>query len=336
MTEPRGPEDDPTVIFGADAAGAGEPARGGGEPSVAGADPTRVQPAAGGGGGGAPLPPPGLGGGGYGDGPGPNGAGRDARQRALLAAAGVLAIAIIVVVVLLATHSNGSTTASGSSTTAAPSTTVAATTTTAAPSTTSTLPATTTTTTTVPPPATTVAPTPQAALNAIAATLGPTYAVSPIAGQDKSMFAAIDHPAAQSGGGSTVVVDVYQYLNGAWQPQASVPLGADGSTGLLLPASQHATPITVTALTGSADPDYAVTTASASALITTIVSDQTGKWRAVPFQAPSGTVIGVPDAIVRQTTIAATFNSCTPTCATGGAKQVTFAYKGGTFVPLAG
>jgi hypothetical protein len=177
---------------------------------------------------------------------------------------------------------------------------------------------------------------PQQALDAIVDDLGPTYAVSPIAGQDRSMYVAVDHPAAQPGGGSLVVVDIYQYLKGAWQAQASVPLGTDAGTGILLPADQDTTPITLSAITGSALPDYVVTTASASSLISTIVSDQTGRWRAVPFRTPGGIALGVPDAVIRPTTITATFDSCTPTCANGTDQQVTFAYRAGTFVPLPG
>ncbi len=257
--------------------------------------------------------------------------------------AGVVLAAIGVVVALL-TMTRSSNIASTAGGAAAPR---GASSRPSAPGTTSTAASTTVPATTVPgttvPAATAVpgataspVPTPQQALNAIVTTLGPTYAVSPIAGQDKSMFVAIDHPAAQAGGGSTIVVDIYQYVGARWLPQASVPLGADGSTGLLLPARQDTTPITVVAVTGSAEPDYAVTTASASSLITTIVSDQTGKWQAVPFDAPTGTVTGVPDATLQQSTITATFNSCTPTCATGASRRVTFTYQGGVFVPLAG
>jgi hypothetical protein len=176
------------------------------------------------------------------------------------------------------------------------------------------------------------APSPTRALEALVATFGPAHAVSPFAGQGHRQLVAVDREAPAAAGGSQVIVGVYAWDGTALQSQASVPLGQDGTTGLLLPASEGETPITVVELTGSAEPDFAVTTASAGADIITIVSDQTGTWRAVPFDTPSGPALGVPSAVISGRTVRATFDSCTPTCAQGGAQTVTFAYQGGSFV----
>lgn len=295
---------------------------------------TRVMPAAPGSGGGElppGLPPTG--------GRGPGGE-RDPRQTVLLAVAGVLVVAIAVVAILLATHSSGSTTTSAASGPSTTSTAAATTTTSAAPATTTTAPSTTAAPTTAAPTtaaaSTAPAQTPQQALNAIVAELGPVYAVSPIAGQDRQQYVAVDHQATQSGGGAQVVVDVYLYTDSSWVLQATVPLGADGSTGLLQPASQNQTPISVVAVTGAATPDFAVTTTGASTLITTIVSDQTGTWRAVPFAGPNGTLIGVPSATITGATVTGVYNSCQPNCAQGSEQRVAYTYRSGTFVPVEG
>ena len=213
--------------------------------------------------------------------------------------------------------SSASTTTASSTTlavtsTSAPSTTAAAATTSQAPSTT--------------------AASRQGALDAVVAGYGGRYAASPFSGQDRQQFVAVSHQVPLTGGGSQVEVDVYSWTGTALQRQAAVALGSDGSTGLLALASQGYTPITVVAVTGAATPDFAVTTNSASAFITSIVSDATCTWRAVPFVTSRGTVVGVPQATINGQTVQARFDDCTPNCAQGTIKTVSFTYQGGRMV----
>lgn len=176
------------------------------------------------------------------------------------------------------------------------------------------------------------APTVQAALSSVVAAYHGTYAVSPVAGQDRQQLVAVDHEVPGAAGGDDVRVDVYAWTGAALVRQAAVTLGDDGSTGLLLPAAQAATPITVVGVTGAATPDFAVTTAGASAVITSLVSDATGTWRAVPFVTPQGVQVGVASATIRGRSVLATFDDCSPNCAQGGTRTVTFSYSGGRMV----
>ena len=168
--------------------------------------------------------------------------------------------------------------------------------------------------------------TPQSALNALVTGLGSTYATSAVITQDGAQWVAVATNVTTSP--TTVGVSIYQFVNGSFVRQAIVPLT---DAGVVLPASQNATPITTAQVTPSSDPDFIVETAGGSSSVTSVISDATGTWTAVPFDVNGQQEDSIPLATISGNTIHTQFDNCLPDCADGTESDAYFTYTNGVF-----
>lgn len=174
-------------------------------------------------------------------------------------------------------------------------------------------------------PATVPATNPQAALAALARSLGPRYATSPVT--SPATYAAVAHaspPPSGPVGGVPTLVDVFRWDGSAWRPVAT-DLGSGASLD-----PQAGFTVTTAALTGGPEPDFVVTGglgASSSGLF--VVADVAGRWEAVPIDQPGGGVMFV-DGRVAGNEVQESVQSCNPNCASGPATTTSYRFSAAT------
>jgi hypothetical protein len=167
---------------------------------------------------------------------------------------------------------------------------------------------------------------PQSALNELVAGLGSTYATSGVIAQNGTQWVAVSTNTTSAP--TTVGVSIYKFANGSFVRQSIVRLT---DAGAVMPAAQDSTPITTTQVTPASDPDFVVTTAAASTNVTSVISDATGTWAAVPFDVNGQQEDSVPLATISGNTIHTQFNNCVPNCANGTETDEYFTYSNGVF-----
>jgi hypothetical protein len=136
---------------------------------------------------------------------------------------------------------------------------------------------------------------------------------------------------AAPGGLGTVTVNVYKYVGSAFEIQATFPLTADGGVGELNPpGSSDDGGVMVVSLTGSAYPDFLVTTDGTTNTIASVISYLNGAWQVVPFATNSGPAIGVPYSNIIGGQILSSANDCNPNCAQGNITEVYYQFSPST------
>lgn len=167
---------------------------------------------------------------------------------------------------------------------------------------------------------------PQAALAALARSLGPDVAASPVT--SPAPYAAVAHatpPASGPTAGVPTLVDVFHWTGSSWQPVATNL----GSGAALDPHSPFT--VTTASLTGSRSPDFVISgAAGASASGLFVVADVAGHWEAVPVDHSQGGVVLI-NGRVSGSEVQESINSCNPNCAAG--QETTTSYR---FSPTTG
>jgi hypothetical protein len=156
------------------------------------------------------------------------------------------------------------------------------------------------------------------------------FATSQVQITPAGTFVAISHNISQGSGGEDGVVDIYSYLAGAWQDQAT--LGGSDGLDVVLPGA--ATPITVAQFTGGSIPDFFATFAGADHTSAVIAADVKGTWQLLGVQGQSSPVL-TNATLIDPTLISQSVDNCTPTCASGTITDTTYRFDAavGELVP---
>jgi hypothetical protein len=134
--------------------------------------------------------------------------------------------------------------------------------------------------------------------------MGGKFATSPVQVTPSGTYAAISHDLAQGAGGEAGVVDIYSYVSGAWQDEATLGIA-------------H--------FTGGAVPDFFVTFAAADHTSAVIAADLNGAWQLLGVQGQPGPVL-TNATVIDPTLVSQSVNSCNPTCVSGTITDTTYRF----------